>query len=142
MTKIINIEEGQFLNFLPPKLDGGKPIENKRRYMLVIENDIEKNIIKMINVSKLSNKVNCLWYDFNIEIEEYYPLKKPSFAKVNTTYLIENFDELKEYISFNGERISNTELEKIKLQQRKYNKIIKFTKSEFKELNKLNAFET
>ena len=56
--KIINLEIGQVLNFIPPKLDGKNNIENDRRYMLVIDNDIENNTIKSIVVNNVET-IEC-----------------------------------------------------------------------------------
>lgn len=135
------IEVGQFLNFIPPLLDGNC-ISEKRRYMLVIEIDKENNIIKMLNVSSIKNRKANLWYDYNIEIENYYPLPKPSFVKLNAKYLIEYFAGLENFISKDGKKLDNKEYEKIineinrKTKTYKTRKI-KFTEKEFKEYNQV-----
>lgn len=141
-TKITRIQERQFLNFFPPKLNGNISEERKRRYMLVLENNIDTNTIKLINISKLSGKAKCLWYDYNIEIIDYYPLKKPSFAKLNTIYTIKEFGELNKYVSFGGKKLSEKEFNNIKVEMSNYyNKIkkkniIEFTQKDFIESNK------
>lgn len=133
------IEIGQFLNFLPPILDGNS-ISDKRRYMLVIEIEKENNIIKMLNVSSIKNKKANLWYDYNIEIENYYPLPKPSFVKLNTIYSIEYFEGLEQFISKDGKKLDNKEFERIinekqKIEKKYKPRRIKFTEKEFKKCN-------
>ena len=135
------IEVGQFLNFLPPILDGNN-ISDKRRYMLVIEVQKENNIIKMLNVSSIKNRKANLWYDYNIELENYYPLPKPSFVKLNAVYSIEYFKELDQFISKDGIKLDKQEFEKIMYEKEKCEKKykirkIRFTEKEFKKYNTL-----
>ena len=135
------IEVGQFLNFLPPILDGNN-ISDKRRYMLVIEVQKENNIIKMLNVSSIKNRKANLWYDYNIELENYYPLPKPSFVKLNAVYSIEYFKELDQFISKDGIKLDKQEFEKIMYEKEKCEKKykirkIRFTEKEFKKCNTL-----
>ena len=136
------IEVGQFLNFLPPILDGNV-ISDKRRYMLVIDIQKENNIIKMLNVSSIKDRKANLWYDYNMEIENYYPLSKPSFVKLNTIYEINYFKELEQYISKNGIKLNSNEFYKIIDEQKRIRKKyrinnIKFTEKEFIKNNTLN----
>lgn len=136
------IEVGQFLNFLPPILDGNV-ISDKRRYMLVIDVQKENNIIKMLNVSSIKDRKANLWYDYNMEIENYYPLSKPSFVKLNTIYEINYFKELEQYISKNGIKLNSNEFYKIIDEQKRIRKKyrinnIKFTEKEFIKNNTLN----
>lgn len=135
------IEIGQFLNFLPPLLDGNI-ISEKRRYMLVIEIQKENNIIKMLNVSSIKNRNANLWYDYNLEIENYYPLPKPSFVKLNAIYSLEYFEGLEEFISKDGRKLDSKEFEKIIKEKHRIEKEykirkIKFTEKEFKRYNEL-----
>ena len=135
------IEIGQFLNFLPPLLDGNI-ISSKRRYMLVIDIQKENNIIKMLNVSSIKNRKVNLWYDYNMEIENYYPLSIPSFVKLNTIYTINYFKDLEKYIVKNGIKLNSNEFYKIKEEQKRIAKEfiinnIEFTEKEFKKYNTL-----
>lgn len=135
------IEKGQFLNFLPPTLDGDT-ISSKRRYMLVIDIQKENNIIKMLNVSSIKNRKANLWYDYNVEIENYFPLSKPSFAKLNTTYTINYFKDLEQYISKNGIKLNCNEFNKIikereKIKNRYKIKNIEYTEKEFRKYNEI-----
>lgn len=134
------IEVGQFLNFLPPILDGNA-ISDKRRYMLIIEIEKQNNIIKMLNVSSIKNRKANLWYDYNLEIENYYPLPKPSFAKLNVIYTLEYFEGLEQFISKDGKKLDNKEFDRIINEKQKIEKKyrirkIKFTEKEFKKYNK------
>lgn len=136
------IEERQFLNFIPPRLDGETyNMEMKNRYMIVARSN--SNLIEMINISKISgkNKKNLI-KDYNVLIEECYPLRLPSFAKTNTLYTIEYFPELEDYISFGGEKLNEIDFNNILLERERYIdktnniKVINFTKEEFLEKNK------
>lgn len=133
------IEIGQFLNFLPPVLDGNI-ISDKRRYMLVIEIEKENNIIKMLNVSSIKNRKANLWYDYNLEIEDYYPLPKPSFVKLNAVYSLEYFVGLEQFVAKDGRKLSNKEFEiiineKQKIEKKYKPRKIKFTERQFKKYN-------
>lgn len=139
----MNIEDGHLLKFIPPMLDGNS-FSNKKRYMLVIDCDNQNNIIKMINVSSIKGKEHKLLYDSNIEIKEYMPLPVPTFAKLDTLYTIDNFEDLQNFISFGGEKMSDSEMSNIKLQRFNYIKdgnitnVINFSKSEFKKINNIS----
>lgn len=133
------IERGQFLYFVPPKLAGGNE-GTKKRYMLVIDNDIIDNSIKMINVSSLRGKEYNLLYESNINIKHFKPLPVPSFAKLNTTYIIDDFKELENYKSFNNAKLSEEQMQEIegkRTQFIKNNEIetIQYTAEEFKRYN-------
>lgn len=115
------MEIGQVLNFIPPELDGDLNSELKRRYMLIIDNDIEKNIIKLLNISKIKGKERKMVYDSNLPMkEDYYPFTQPSFVKLKTTYEIENFGELSNYISYKGEKVTKQQFEAIIQEKQKY----------------------
>ncbi len=134
------IEKGQFLYFTPPKLEGGD-IGNKKRYMLVIENDTTDNSIKMINVSSLRGKEFKLLYNSNFNIQNFKPLPAPSFAKLSTTYIIDNFDGLENYIAFNNAKIAETQLSDIENKRLQYIsnnnlEVIQYTENEFNQYNK------
>lgn len=142
----MSILEGQLLNFIPPKLDGGE-IGTKSRFMLVTKNDKVNKTIEMINVSSIKGKEHKLIYNSNIQINNYYPLPVPSFAKMDVLYLLEDFEELKKFIALRGEKIDSKELENI-LKQRyeyiyQYNKYktINFSKEEFMKINTLNILK-
>ena len=133
------IEVGQFLNFLPPILDGNI-ISDKRRYMLIIEIEKQNNIIKMLNVSSIKNRKANLWYDYNLEIENYYPLPKPSFAKLNAVYSLDYFEGLEQFIAKDGRKLDDKEFDRIINEKQKIEKKyrirrIKFTEKEFKKYN-------
>ena len=117
------IQERQFLNFIPPRLDGNS-VEDKRRYMIVTKND--NNIIEMINISKISGKdnKNLIKY-YNVILENFYPLKLPSFAKTN-------------YIRFGGQKLNKDDFNNLILEKERNEKSIKkinFTKEEFLSKN-------
>ncbi len=140
----MKIEEGQILKFIPPLLDGNSQ-ENKKRYMLVINCDDENNLIKMLNVSSLKGKEHKLIYDSNIEIKNHSPLPVPTFVKLDTMYMIDNFNDLQNFISFDGVKLDNAELSNIKLERYNYIKdskptnVINFTEEDFKSSNFNNA---
>ena len=134
------IESGQFLNFIPPKLDGNS-IDEKRRYMIVAKNDSNRTI-EMINISKISGKNSMnLIKDYNVILNDYCPLRLPSFAKTNTLYKIEYFEELENYICFNGRKLNDRDFLNIIAERQKYvkrtnkNNIINFSKEEFLQIN-------
>ena len=111
--------------------------------MLVTKNDIENNIIEMINVSSIKGKENKLIYNSNIIIKEYRPLPVPTFAKLDTIYLLDNFKELEKYVAFNGTKFEKTEFEGIIKQRYEYlNKYTKckyvvLTEGDFKKINNI-----
>ena len=134
------IESGQFLNFIPPKLDGNS-IDEKRRYMILAKNDSNRTI-EMINISKISGKNSMnLIKDYNVILNDYCPLRLPSFAKTNTLYKIEYFEELENYICFNGRKLNDRDFLNIIAERQKYvkrtnkNNIINFSKEEFLQIN-------
>lgn len=134
------IESGQFLNFIPPKLEGNS-IDEKRRYMIVAKNDSNRTI-EMINISKISGKNSMnLIKDYNVILNDYCPLRLPSFAKTNTLYKIEYFEELENYICFNGRKLNDRDFLNIIAERQKYvkrtnkNNIIIFSKEEFLLIN-------
>lgn len=133
------IEKGQFLYFVPPKLAGGNQ-GTKKRYMLVIENDETDNSIKMVNVSSLKGKEYNLLYDSNLNIKNFKPLPVPSFVKLNTTYIIDDFNNLEQYKAFNSAKLTETQLldiENKRLQYLKNNsvEVIQYTEEEFNKYN-------
>ena len=134
------IESGQFLNFIPPKLESNS-IDEKRRYMIVAKNDSNRTI-EMINISKISGKNSMnLIKDYNVILNDYCPLRLPSFAKTNTLYKIECFEELENYICFNGRKLNDRDFLNIIAERQKYvkrtnkNNIINFSKEEFLLIN-------
>ena len=140
----MKIEEGQFLKFIPPILDGNSD-SNKKRYMLILNCDEENNTIEMVNVSSIKGKEYKLLYDSNIEIKNYNPLPVPTFVKLDTLYTVDNFSDLQKFISFNGTKISNSEISNIKLQRYNYIKkyksinVINYSESDFKKFNFINT---
>lgn len=131
------IEERQILNFIPPRLDGIEENDN-RRYMVVSNNN--KDIIQMINISKVQGKEHKMFALGNKRLKDFTPFKLPSFAKTDTLYTIEYFPELENYISFGGQKINEQDFNNILEERKKYinktknEKIISFTKEDF--LNK------
>lgn len=133
------IEKGQFLYFVPPKLAGGNE-GTKKRYMLVIENDKTDNSIKMVNVSSLKGKEYNLLYDSNLNIKNFKPLPVPSFVKLNTTYIIDDFNKLEQYKAFNSAKLTEAQfldIENKRLQYLKDNNVdvIQYTEEEFNKYN-------
>lgn len=134
------MEKGQFLYFIPPKLADNENGEKYKRYMLIVENNKEDNTIKMINVSSTKNKEHKLLYPSNKEIDNYYPLRVPTFAKLDTLYTIDYFKELENYVMFNKQKLSDEQFNDTNNQRLQYMKsnsieIIQYTENEFKELN-------
>ncbi len=135
------IKEGSFLKFMPPTLDG-RNIAEKKRYMLILKNDEENNTIEMLNVSSIKGKEAKLLYDSNISICNYNPLPVPTFVKLDSLYIIDKFNGLEKYISFNGQTLAEEELNLIKEKRYEYisnncNKVytINYSEVEFKKLN-------
>ena len=64
-----------------------------------------------------------------------------SFVKLDTMYMIDNFSDLQNFVSFNGIKIDSTELSNIKLERYNYIKdskptnVINFTEEDFKIIN-------
>ena len=134
------MKEGQFLRFIPPELADNDKGMKYNRYMLVVETNQEENTIKMINVSSTAGKEHKLLYSSNKEIENYAPLPAPTFAKLDTLYTIDYFNELENFIAFNRQKLSDEQFNYTnnqRLQYMKNNKIenIQYTESEFKKLN-------
>lgn len=109
--------------------------------MIVAKND-SNNTIEMINISKISGKNSMnLIKDYNVILNDHYPLKLPSFAKTNTIYKIEYFEELENYICFNGRKLNDKDFFNILAERQKYvrktnkNNIINFSKEEFLQIN-------
>lgn len=133
------MKQGTFLRFIPPLLSGGD-IGNKYRYMLIVEYDKKNNAVKMINVSSLKGKEHNLLYSSNIEINNYHPLPVPSFAKVNTLYIIDYFRDLEKYISFKGQALGDIQFKYVDNYRLNYMKdkeieIIQYTEEEFRKIN-------
>ena len=109
--------------------------------MLIINvNDID-NTLTLVNISKINGKPNCFTYKFNVLIRNYNPpLPIASFAKINDTYIIENFKGLDNYLYKNGDKLNRKEVINIINRHRKYqsnNKIelIIITHNEFMTTN-------
>ena len=108
--------------------------------MLIVEYNKKDNVVKMINVSSLKWKEHNLLYSSNIEINNYPPLPVPSFAKVNTLYIIDYFKDLEKYIAFKGQVLGDIQFKyidnyRLRYMQEKEIEIIQYTEKEFKELN-------
>ena len=134
------MKKGCFLRFIPPKLSGGVT-KNKLRYMLVVEENKNENIIKMVNVSSLKGKEHKLLYSSNIEINQYNPLPVPSFAKLDTLYIIDNFKALEKYVAFGNQALNEIQFKYIESNRLEYMKkkqidVIQYTEQEFKKYNK------
>lgn len=110
--------------------------------MLVTKNDVTNNLIEMINVSSIKGKEHKLIYNSNIIIKDFYPLPLPSFAKLDTIYSIDNFQDLNKYIAFQGNKISGREFFNIMKQTLEYKnkygncKNIKIEETEFRKINR------
>lgn len=133
------MQQGNFLRFIPPVLSGGDT-GNKYRYMLIVEYNKKENTVKMINVSSLKGKEHNLLYSSNIEVNNYIPLPVPSFAKVNTLYIIDYFKDLEKYIAFKGQVLGEIQFKYIDNYRLNYMKdkeieIIQYTEEEFKKVN-------
>ncbi|MCM1370720.1 MAG: hypothetical protein NC181_02365 [Clostridium sp.] len=131
---------GSFLYFAPPRLSGNV-LNNQKRLMLIISIDNIDNTITLVNISKMTGKPRCLTYSYNCLITKYNPpLPLLSFAKLNCTYVLENFQGLSNYLYKNGTKIDNSELKNII--QRRNNFIslnpveqISISKAEFMTIN-------
>lgn len=133
------MQQGNFLRFIPPMLSGGD-MGNKFRYMLVVEYDKNNKMVKMINVSSLKGKEQKLLYSSNIEINNYTPLPVPSFAKIDTLYIIDYFKDLEKYIAFGGQALGDIQFKYIDNYRLNYMKdkeieIIQYTEEEFRKVN-------
>ena len=136
------IKEGCFLKFIPPLLRGND-VGTKKRYMLVVENDTKNKIVKMINVSSTKGKEHRLLFDENVEINNYFPLPVPSFAKFDALYVIDYFKELENFIVFNNKTLGDIQFKYLNGYRMDYMKngnkkvdIIQYTKQEFLNFNK------
>ena len=58
--------------------------------------------------------------DYNVILNDYCPLRLPSFAKTNTLYKIEYFEELENYICFNGRKLNDRDFLNIIAERQKY----------------------
>lgn len=108
------LEEGMILYFAPYKYSNGSlNYESKKRLMLIV--GINKNYIKAINITKYEGKENKLVFKSNVLIRNGIPpLKVLSIAKLNDTYIIENFIGIEKYLYNNGEKLNKDEYNKIK----------------------------
>lgn len=137
------ITESMLLYFVPPSFASGKPnSERRKRLMLVIKKDDVNKTLTLINISKVSNKPNCLTYTSNCLIRKYNPpLPLLSFAKLNDNYILEDFSELDKYVYKQGEKLNKKEFVNIQTKYREYksnnNKIelLFITKEEFLSFN-------
>lgn len=136
----MSIEKWQFLYFVPPELDGDSNV-TKKRYMLILNID-NNNTVEMINVSSIKGKEKKLFFDSNVIIKSYAPLPVPSFAKLDVVYTVNNFDNLKKYVAFNGAKISKQQFANIKFERYKYikksrnkTKVINYSQESITELN-------
>lgn len=134
------LQEGQFIHFIPPKLDGNTN-NTKKRYLLILNIDNTTNTIQMLNVSSLKGKEHKLLYDSNFLIQNYFPLPLPTFVKLDVLYIVHNFKFLSKYIAFNGIKLNNSEFSIIKskysnfIKNNSHLKIITYTKEQIKKLN-------
>lgn len=108
------LEEGMILYFAPYKYSNGTlNYERKKRLMLVIS--ITESFIRAINITKYEGKEIKMAYKSNMLIRNGIPpLKVLSIAKLDDTYLIENFVEIEKYIYNNGIKLNEQEYKKIK----------------------------
>lgn len=136
------VNVGMLLYFVPPYFASGcENIQKKKRLMLVIDKCSQDNTLSLINISKIDGKPNCFTYPFNVLIRNYNPpLPRPSFAKINDNYIVEEFPELNNYLYKNGYKLDSGELANIMQRYTNYkskNKIelISLTKTEFLSAN-------
>ena len=108
------LEEGMILYFAPYKYSNGTfNSERKKRLMLVVS--IKESFIRAINITKYEGKEIKMAYKSNMLIRNGIPpLKVLSIAKLDDTYLIENFVGIEKYIYNNGIKLNEQEYEKIK----------------------------
>ena len=106
------IELGHILYIVPPAFAGGTANpDKKKRLLLVISINAQDNTLTLINISKIRDKPRCFTYPCNCLISNYCPpLPEPSFAKLNDTYIIENFYELSNYFYKQGQKLDHGEL--------------------------------
>ena len=130
------MDVGQFLRFIPPKY-ADDDTDTKKRYMLIL--DVNEEYVKLVNVSKLEGKPRTYLYKCNVVIRDYEPLPLPSFTKINSTYILEKFDELKKFIAFDGKYLAEWEIENIKLKMENFYtaKVVYFTKQMFWDKNSI-----
>lgn len=108
------LEEGMILYFAPYKYSNGTlNSERKKRLMLVVS--ITESFIRAINITKYEGKEIKMAYKSNMLIRNGIPpLKVLSIAKLDDTYLIENFAGIEKYIYNNGIKLNEQEYKKIK----------------------------
>lgn len=133
------MKEGNLLKFIPPLLSGGE-MGTKPRYMLVVEYDRNNKLVKMINVSSTKGKEQKLLYSSNIELNNYSPLPVPSFVKMDTLYNIDYFDELENYIAFEGRTLDEIQFKytnafRLNYMKNKQIEIVQYTEEEFRRYN-------
>lgn len=109
---------GKILYFIPPSYADGE-VNNKKRYMLVIfDGGIE---LKLLNISSMHNKPNCLTYECNFKIRIYKPpLKLPSFVKMDSLYILKKFDGIEKLIYSDGGDLNKSTFNDILNQYNKY----------------------
>ena len=136
------IQEGMLLYFVPPYFASGvQNVDGKKRIMLVINKNNQDNTLTLINISKVRGKPSWFTYPYNVLIRNYNPpLPLLSFAKINDNYIIENFQELSNYLYKGGMKLDQNEFNNIINRYNKYilnNKIelISFTKTDFAVTN-------
>lgn len=108
----MNIIPGHGLLLKIPFADGAPCINN--RPFLVINTNIEKKSIELLNVSSIRGKEHKILFDSNEVIYNYKPpFKFPSFVKLDALYTIEYFPELESKITHNGDTIHPDEFRRI-----------------------------
>ena len=93
---MLNAELGNIVRFKLSKYADGD-FADKHRYMLLVEVSSDNSLFTFVNISSIRGKAYQLQYEHNYEILNYAPLPEPSFAKLDSEYIIENFSGLMPY---------------------------------------------
>ena len=132
------------LHFTPSHYSNGvKNEELKKRFMLVLDVDDKNNTLKLVNISKVQDKPNCLTYKSSVLIKNHQPLPLLSFAKLDDNYIVENFDGIEKFLYDNGTKLDEQEFKNIVnkhddyLFDNRFN-LITMTKDEFLKTNYLS----
>ena len=114
------ITKGQILYFTPPKFADGTSNANKR-LMLIIDVDNDLNTVSLLNITKLFGKARQINWRYNKLIKNFYPpLPVPSFVKLDSIYIVENFSKLKRALYSSGDMINNNDFKSIIKARKEY----------------------
>lgn len=107
----MNIEIGMILKIKLLKYADGTPnVEQKKRFMLVIDKQEFNSTLVLLNISSVLNKPEALTYKCNYLLNEHSPLPVPSFVKMDGLYTISSLENLDNFVCFNGMKINDHDL--------------------------------